>query len=403
MKKRYLAVLSALFLTACIAGGCSFSLEEKLITGKDLLTSQIQEYKDTVYKHAADDAPFISYDITSAMVEVFKQAYTTGDTSGLSRSELEFYEGLKMALDEAAKYDTPVEKEKAVHDWIVLNCRYNVEDYENDTLPDYCFTADGVFRYKNAVCDGYQKAFLLAMRILGFRCETVSGTALYNGRQENHAWNAVELDGDWYQVDVTWDDPVPDMEGEVRYAYFNVTDEIMQREHTYSFSQPCTETKYSYQTYFLGDCFAADGSEFDRILQGALEQNAKELTVYLEASLLETHATKYFSYQSCYDRFGRVASISCTQYTPDQYWSDGTRCCVIPYTITYRDDVSAVATQEEFNTVILQAYQKGESSAFMVLADNHTVEEFWEYRFREVYIRKYITSGGIAEVQFEPK
>ena len=64
MKKRYLAVLSALFLTACIAGGCSFSLEEKLITGKDLLTSQIQEYKDTVYKHAADDAPFISYDIT---------------------------------------------------------------------------------------------------------------------------------------------------------------------------------------------------------------------------------------------------------------------------------------------------------------------------------------------------
>ena len=31
----------------------------------------------------------------------------------------------------------------------------------------------------------------------------------------NHAWNLIKLDGEWYQVDVTWDDPVWDRLGRV--------------------------------------------------------------------------------------------------------------------------------------------------------------------------------------------
>ena len=42
------------------------------------------------------------------------------------------------------------------------------------------------------------------------------------------------LDAEWYMVDVTWDDPVPDTPGQVLYGYFNITDEKMKQDHTYT-------------------------------------------------------------------------------------------------------------------------------------------------------------------------
>ena len=65
------------------------------------------------------------------------------------------------------------------------------------------------------------------MDILGIPCETITGTAGGIG----HAWNAVMLDDEWYMVDVTWDDPVPDTPGQVLYGYFNITDEKMKQDH----------------------------------------------------------------------------------------------------------------------------------------------------------------------------
>ena len=131
---------------------------------------------------------------------------------------------------EMSDYD----KVKAVHDYIVLNCEYDYENYVNDTIPQDSYSPRGVLINKKAVCEGYAAAFKAFMDELNIPCKLVSGEATSNGDFTggiNHAWNRVEVDGVWYQIDVTWDDPVPDQKGKVRYKYFLLSDEEMNRTH----------------------------------------------------------------------------------------------------------------------------------------------------------------------------
>jgi transglutaminase/protease-like cytokinesis protein 3 len=61
------------------------------------------------------------------------------------------------------------------------------------------------------------------MDLAEVECITVVGAA-YNSEQD-HAWNMVKLDGEWYCVDVTWDNS-GDNQSDRDYAihrYFNVT------------------------------------------------------------------------------------------------------------------------------------------------------------------------------------
>ena len=57
---------------------------------------------------------------------------------------------------------------------------------------------------------------------------SVEGTA-YNGTSD-HAWNQIRLDGEWYCVDVTWDDPVTSgrVSEQTAHRYFNVTSDFMR-------------------------------------------------------------------------------------------------------------------------------------------------------------------------------
>ena len=64
------------------------------------------------------------------------------------------------------------------------------------------YTSYGAFVNHNAVCQGYALAFKVLMDRAGIPCCYVSSDAI------NHAWNMVRLDGNWYHVDVTWDDPI---------------------------------------------------------------------------------------------------------------------------------------------------------------------------------------------------
>ena len=131
---------------------------------------------------------------------------------------------------EMSDYD----KVKAVHDYIVLNCEYDYENYVNDTIPQDSYSPRGVLINKKAVCEGYAAAFKAFMDELSIPCKLVSGKASSNGDftgRVNHAWNRVEVGGVWYQIDVTWDDPVPDQKGKVRYKYFLLSDEEMNKTH----------------------------------------------------------------------------------------------------------------------------------------------------------------------------
>ena len=92
-----------------------------------------------------------------------------------------------------------VEKIKACHDWLVKNTTYVEDYYSLDTSRSFVYN---LIYNKTAVCQGYAVTFYVMMTELGIPCTIIGGTA-----GGPHAWNAVELNGEWYYVDVTWDDP----------------------------------------------------------------------------------------------------------------------------------------------------------------------------------------------------
>lgn len=117
-------------------------------------------------------------------------------------------------------YGSDYDKIKKVHNYLVDHVSY---DQSNNAISHGLY---GALVYNSAVCDGYAKAFKYILDKIGISCVEVCGTAENSsGNTENHAWNDVLLDGNWYAIDVTWDDPIliggnGKLTNELRYANF---------------------------------------------------------------------------------------------------------------------------------------------------------------------------------------
>lgn len=90
------------------------------------------------------------------------------------------------------------EKLKGIHDWIAKRVDYDTKfAYATSYYATSVFLAPYI-----TVCEGYAEAFKMLCDRAGIPCIVVVGFA-----GEAHAWNYVKMeDGNWYAVDVTWDD-----------------------------------------------------------------------------------------------------------------------------------------------------------------------------------------------------
>lgn len=112
------------------------------------------------------------------------------------------------------------------------------------------FTAEGALVNKLAVCQGYAEAFSLLCHKAGIQTEMVYGIADNGQSRESHAWNIVRIDGVWYQIDATWDDPITQNTAggaNLRYSYFLIPDSVMNQDHfadRYTHKYACTDSRY---------------------------------------------------------------------------------------------------------------------------------------------------------------
>lgn len=123
------------------------------------------------------------------------------------------------------------EKALALHDWLIMNADYDYT-YSN-------YTASGVLLEGKGVCQSYALAYQLLLNEVGIP------NCLEHGK--NHVWNMIELDGEWYHVDVTWDDPGEG--GFERWDYFCVSNFALEgiRSHEcYDQKHISTAYKYNY-------------------------------------------------------------------------------------------------------------------------------------------------------------
>lgn len=107
-----------------------------------------------------------------------------------------------------------------VHNWIIDNVKYDTTTTKTNNSNIY-----GGLVKKEVVCEGYAKTFKYLLDELDVPCVLVCGTGTdEKGETEKHAWNYVYLNGDWYAVDTTWDDPIiignGKLDNNIKYKYF---------------------------------------------------------------------------------------------------------------------------------------------------------------------------------------
>ena len=121
------------------------------------------------------------------------------------------------------------------HDYIITNCDYS-------SGADSAWSAYGCLIDGKAVCEGYSKALIALCEEGGILCIPVSGTT-GRGGSELHMWNKVMMDGEWYNMDLTWDDPTaengspvsddPECAELLHREYFGFTDEAALADHSF--------------------------------------------------------------------------------------------------------------------------------------------------------------------------
>lgn len=103
------------------------------------------------------------------------------------------------------------EKVKAVHDYIVYHTSYRLENACKPANIGFIRTAYGSLVKGEAVCEGYSRALKTVLDRLGIPCVLVYGVFMHKqNTPELHMWCEVQIDGAWYGVDATMDDPIGD-------------------------------------------------------------------------------------------------------------------------------------------------------------------------------------------------
>ncbi len=149
-------------------------------------------------------------------------------------------------LDQVTDEMSDEKKARVIHDYFITQYEYE----QQSPVPDDSFRSGGIFMNETGVCMAYSYGYKYIMNLLGIECHVTSSGGM------GHGWNIVKIEDSYYHVDCTWDDPVNDKFGKVRYGYFLVSDAAIQEPRVgdnghYGWTLqdivsdiPCDNTKY---------------------------------------------------------------------------------------------------------------------------------------------------------------
>lgn len=118
----------------------------------------------------------------------------------------EILQGLPTTVEDSS-HSLAEEQTFYLHDYITKNMIYR---FENEVSNENCNarTAYDALIYGEGVCEAYTRGFKALMDRAGIPTVCVYGIyRVSDTANEPHIWNYVQIDGGWYGVDVTHDDP----------------------------------------------------------------------------------------------------------------------------------------------------------------------------------------------------
>ena len=172
---------------------------------------------------------------------------------------------VSSAADQAKKETDGSDYEKALwlHDWLIQQL-----DYDNSLKWS---SAESALTRKLGTCQAYESAYSQLLTAAGI--ENAETRDTYDG----HTWNAMKLDGEWYQVDCTWDDTKDNFYNfDATHLYFGLTDELMALAHK-GHNNIYTTAGYSTRSTSLADNYFVKNGAAKEWAQNYVDRIQKNL------------------------------------------------------------------------------------------------------------------------------
>ena len=170
----------------------------------------------------------------------------------------------KSAVAECKSRTDGSEYAKALwlHDWLL-------DQLEYDKSLKWS-SAESALTRELGTCQSYESAYAKLLTAAGIENSETRDT--YDG----HTWNAMKLDGQWYQTDCTWDDSSDNWYSfDQRHLYFGLTDELMAIAHP-GHSKIYTTDTYATRSTSLADNYfvrTGDAAKWAKAYSDRIQKN----------------------------------------------------------------------------------------------------------------------------------
>lgn len=214
-----------IFYTVLNSGDDNFSFycayDNCLNDVKNLISNEEEIANINNFVHPFNSFSTINIDITNSGKVTIKnkKAYNDHEIEYIKNYIEDFINS--NINNEMSNYD----KIKLFHDYVINNTIYDKNSLQES------YTAYNLITTGKSICGGYSDIMSIYLNTLGIQN--------YKITSENHVWNLVNLDGTWYHLDLTWDDPVAsDGKQYLLHNFFLIkTDELLKLdsvEHTFN-------------------------------------------------------------------------------------------------------------------------------------------------------------------------
>ena len=220
-----------------------YNNEEELYTS----TNEAKQLAEKIFLES-----YHSLDKSILGKNLYKANYyiTKKNNNSLSIRYLITYKNTKKDLDEAEKTInnfikenikedmTDSEKIRVIYNFIIDKYSYGFAEGDNKNLKERNILLG--LQGEPVVCEAYAMLFSLMANKLGYKTMIITGTIGENNT-ETHAWNLVEIDGEWYHIDATWGDSYSK---DIRDKYFLTSDFALKYGETFPERRMWDEEKY---------------------------------------------------------------------------------------------------------------------------------------------------------------
>lgn len=292
-----------------------------------------------------------SYSISATGLTV--KLYATMTQAQYSKKLKQLNAVINDILKNLKKGMSEFERELYIHDYIVKNCKYlkNPDEKHKDPYSIY-----GCLVNQSAVCMGYTSAFQLLLSYAG-----INSVAVYGDNTENgHIWNAVEIGGDWYYTDVTWDDT-----GDFfMYDNFNITTAQLKRTHkivpgmeAYNDDElfgkdgsltavnliipKCTAVKYNYYRYKGSVIKSLSDNKLSAELAKAAESRKRYFYIYVHPG--------YLNYKNTYDKLFGDSLFLFSEYIKEANSILGSDVLKMSVSVSEKKSLNTICVELKYN------------------------------------------------------